>query len=65
LPWILDFGGRGFLIDSDLETAVETIIMELNRGDAYLNAMSKRAQDWSQQYTVDRLEEEIKNIVRG
>jgi glycosyltransferase involved in cell wall biosynthesis len=65
LPWILDFGGRGFLIESDLETAVETIIMELNKGEDYLNAMSKKAQDWSQQFTIDRLEEEIKNIVRG
>jgi glycosyltransferase involved in cell wall biosynthesis len=65
LPWILGFGDRGILIESDLETAVQAIISELNKRDDYLNLMSKKAQEWSQQYTLDRLENEIKKIAQG
>ena len=64
LPWILDDGKRGILIDSDLNNAVIAIVEDLNKGDAYLNTMSKNAQDWSQEYTVDRLEHEIEKVVK-
>lgn len=65
LPWILDFGKRGILIEPDCESAVKSIISILDRGEDFLNAMSKNAQVWSQQYTADRLENEIKKIVQG
>jgi glycosyltransferase involved in cell wall biosynthesis len=64
LPWILDDGKRGILIDSELNNAVIAIVEDLNKGDAYLNTMSKNAQDWSQEYTVDRLEHEIEKVVK-
>lgn len=64
LPWILDDGKRGILIDSELNNAVIAIVEDLNKGDAYLNIMSKNAQDWSQEYTVDRLEHEIEKVVK-
>jgi glycosyltransferase involved in cell wall biosynthesis len=65
LPWILDFGNRGILIEPDCENAVKSISSILDKGENYLNDMSKKAQDWSLQYTVDRLEGEIKKIVEG
>jgi glycosyltransferase involved in cell wall biosynthesis len=65
LPWILDYGSRGILIDSDLDFAVLQIMSELNKGDSYLNSMSKKAQEWSQQYTLERLEREIESVVQG
>ena len=64
LPLILDFGNRGILIESDLDYAVKAIIGSLNKGNDYLNAMSKSALKWSQQYTVDRLEEEISKLIK-
>lgn len=65
LPWILGFGNRGILIEPDVESALKSIATILGEGEDYLNDMSKKAQDWSQQYTVDRLEDEIKKIVQG
>lgn len=64
LPWILDYGKRGILIDADLDTAVRSITNELNKGKEYLNEMSLKAQQWSQQYTIDRLEEEIEKVAK-
>jgi glycosyltransferase involved in cell wall biosynthesis len=64
LPWILDFGKRGILIESDIDEAESLIYEELNRGSDHLNALSKNAQEWSQQYTVNRLEKEIERIVK-
>lgn len=65
LPWILDYGKRGILIDEDLNEAFSIILNELRKGNDYLNTMSKKAQDWAQQYTLDRLEQEIKKVVIG
>jgi glycosyltransferase involved in cell wall biosynthesis len=63
LPWILGEGKRGILIDSKLDVAVDEIKAELNKGEDYLNRMSKNALEWSQQYTVDRLNLEIEKVV--
>ena len=65
LPWILDFGGRGILIESNLDNAIKTITEELSKGEDYLNQMSKKSQQWSHQYTIDRLEKEIENVVKA
>ena len=63
LPWMLDYGKRGILIESDLNDAVVTILNQLEKGDAYLNEMAKKAMAWSQMYTLDKLNEEIGNLV--
>lgn len=63
LPWILGYGERGILIEPDLDNAVEAIFTNLTKGDDYLIKLSKNAFDWSQQYTVDRLEDEISKLV--
>lgn len=61
LEWILGEGQRGILIDTDLETAVEEIFKTLNEAD--LHEMSKKALDWAQQYTLDRLNLEMKKAL--
>ena len=63
LPWMLDYGKRGILIDNDLNSAVDSILKHLEKGDEYLNDMSKSAMQWSQTYTLDKLDEEIGKLV--
>ncbi|MFC0605113.1 glycosyltransferase [Winogradskyella pulchriflava] len=63
LPWILGFGNRGILIEANLKSAVDEITNELQKGNEYLNEMSKQAYDWSQQYTVNRLTAEIQKVI--
>lgn len=59
--WMLGEGTRGILIEPELETAVSQIMTALNNAD--LDAMAKAALDWSQQYTFDRLEEDIRGVL--
>lgn len=61
LEWILGQGARGILIDTDLESAVKEIMKALNEAD--LHSMSKEALDWAQQYTLDRLNLEMKKAL--
>ncbi|MBO3116681.1 glycosyltransferase [Winogradskyella sp. DF17] len=63
LPWILDNGKRGILIDSDAESAITKIDNEIAKGTDYLNNMAEKALLWSQNYTIDRLENEIQKIL--
>lgn len=64
LPWILDYGKRGILIEPNLDTAVASIIKVFGKGNKYLNEVSKNAQEWSQHYTTDRLEKEIEKVIK-
>ncbi len=63
LPWMLDYGKRGILIEKDLNEATNTIINHIEEGDAYLNQMGQAAMKWSQIYTLDKLDEEIGKLV--
>lgn len=63
LGWMLGEGTRGILIATELETAVTQIVTALNNSD--LDAMAKAALEWSQQYTFDRLEESIREVLEG
>lgn len=59
--WMLGDGTRGILIEPELETAVSQIVTALNNAD--LDVMAKAALDWSQQYTFDRLEADIREVL--
>jgi glycosyltransferase involved in cell wall biosynthesis len=61
VAWMLGEGSRGILIEPELDTAVAIIIDHLKNKD--LNAIAKAAQDWSQQYTFDRLEADIAKVL--
>ncbi|WP_232817851.1 glycosyltransferase family 4 protein [Winogradskyella tangerina] len=63
LPWILNEGERGILISDELDEAVDLISTELRKGNEYLNAMAEKSLNWAQQYTLDRLEQEIEKVV--
>jgi glycosyltransferase involved in cell wall biosynthesis len=63
LPWMLDYGHRGILIDANAQEAVTRIVEVIEQGSEALNAMAERAMLWSQQYTIDRLEQEIAAVV--
>ncbi len=63
LPWMFDQGKRGILIEADAEQAANKIMSVLTGSD--LDEMSYKALMWSQHYTVDRLESEIKTIMKA
>ncbi|WP_299110576.1 glycosyltransferase [uncultured Winogradskyella sp.] len=63
LSWMLDYGKRGILIENDLDSAVNTILKHIGKGDDFLNEMSKAAMSWSQIYTLNKLDEEIGKMV--
>lgn len=62
IPWMLDQGSRGVLLSIHLENdalKIERVITQENK----LERMSANAKDWSQQYTLDGFENEIKSIL--
>lgn len=62
IPFMLDEGKRGILIDPDVETAAGLIRNSLNSDklkDMQINAIS-----WSQTYTLDRFDAEIKKLLK-
>ena len=61
VPWMLGNGTRGIIITPELDVAVSQIIIALN--SVNLDVMSKAALEWSQQYTLDRLERDIEKVL--
>lgn len=62
VPYMLDFGKRGILLEMNLESDI-TQIEELLKEEKSFFAKSKLAGDWSQNYTIDLFESEIKNLI--
>ncbi|NNE32699.1 MAG: glycosyltransferase family 4 protein [Winogradskyella sp.] len=62
LPWMLDFGNRGVLIVPEVECASEKIINVIEHRD--LEIMSRSAQEWAQQYTIDDFEIEVGKLLQ-
>lgn len=62
VPWMLDYGNRGILITLDEKKDVLKISAHLDK-PIHLVEMSKKAQLWSQQYTLDTFEAEILNLL--
>ncbi|MTE27402.1 glycosyltransferase [Winogradskyella ouciana] len=61
LDWMLDYGNRGILIEPNIAEAANSICDALENSN--LQDMAKRAKKWSQQYTLDTLEEAIRNTI--
>ena len=61
---MLGFGDRGVLIEMDLDKDIKALTNILNTPKLYFELRSKAA-DWSQQYTLEKFEEEIKNILHS
>jgi len=64
VPYMLDYGNRGVLIEPELESAINSIIVELSIEDALKHKASKAAA-WSQHYTLDVFESEIYKLIKN
>lgn len=62
VPYMLDYGKRGVLIDFELQNAVEHIMRHLDDSEC-LKRMSEEVLAWSQKYTLDRFESEIVKLL--
>jgi glycosyltransferase involved in cell wall biosynthesis len=62
VPFMLDYGNRGVLLEMDLKKDVEQIEKILVDENIFF-AKSKLASDWSKKYTTDIFEAEIKKLL--
>lgn len=58
VPWMLGNGQRGVLIEGDIKETAEKL-MHLSKNPELMKDMSENAQAWSWNYTLERFEEEI------
>lgn len=63
VPNMLDYGNRGVLLQMDLDTDVSAIITLVNDSTEF-EKKSVVATNWSQNYTLDRFENEIKKLLQ-
>ncbi|WP_159023065.1 glycosyltransferase [Formosa sp. L2A11] len=63
VAWMVGEGQRGIIVLPDLEQAVNHFTQVFKTGN--LNTMAEHALDWSQQYTYDRMEADIKRVLAG
>lgn len=63
VPFMLDYGKRGILLEMDLEKDVNEIFSILENENIF-SRKSKLAVEWSQHYTTDLFEAEIKTLLQ-
>ncbi|MFD1163107.1 MULTISPECIES: glycosyltransferase [Hwangdonia] len=63
LPFMLDYGNRGILIDENLDTAIHHLTNHL-KNESLLKSISKNASNWSQNYTLEAFEKEIVKLLK-
>jgi len=64
VPNMLDYGKRGILVKPQVDEAVAKILLTLTSNTA-LVTMSRLASEWSQQYTLNTFETEIKKLLKA
>ena len=64
IPFMLDYGNRGVLLEMDLEKDIFQLEYLLKNEADYEN-QSRKASDWSRQYTLNVFEEEIKKMLQS
>jgi glycosyltransferase involved in cell wall biosynthesis len=62
IPYMLDYGKRGIIIDSDLNNAVFKVINHLKHTSTLMN-ISKEAEGWSRKYTLEKFDREIAKLI--
>lgn len=62
VPWMLDDGNRGLLLDMDLENDVLSI-QNILSNRSKMKSLSEEGIKWSRNYTLDRFEDEIKQFI--
>ena len=64
VPFMLNYGNSGVLLNLDLEKDILQIESLLKNENLY-KSMSEKANEWSQKYTLDVFEEEIKTLLES
>lgn len=62
VPFMLDYGNRGVLLEMDLEKDIEQIEVLLQK-ESDFESKSLNSSDWSRKYTLDVFEEEIQKLL--
>jgi glycosyltransferase involved in cell wall biosynthesis len=62
VPSILDYGKRGIVLTNNLKKDYPKILNLIKNQELYYQ-MSNSAQDWSQKYTLEYFEDEIKKLI--
>jgi len=62
VPWMLDHGDRGVLVNAELESDI-TKLEALLKDKARLRYMAQKASIWSRTYTLDLFEAELKKLL--
>lgn len=63
VPYMVDNGARGVLLSGLVENDVQNVNEIINSPSNY-NEMGLKAMQWSQQYTLDYFEQEIKKLLK-
>lgn len=63
VPWMLDFGQRGLLLNMNLNEDINMIISSIKDHDNMVSISAKGIQ-WSHSYTLDDFENEIKKMLQ-
>lgn len=64
VPNMLNFGERGILLTENLQSDIASISDLLSNQEEY-NKKIKNAINWSRQFTIDKFEQEIKDILKS
>ena len=64
IPFMLDNGNRGILLDMDRETDISQIETVMTKQDLF-DEMQIKGAKWSRKYTLDLFEQEIKKLLVG
>jgi glycosyltransferase involved in cell wall biosynthesis len=64
VPFMLDYGQRGVVLEMDLERDVHQLESLLRREDDYQNK-SLKAGEWSRKYTLDVFEMEVEKLIES
>ncbi|MDR6846434.1 glycosyltransferase [Flavobacterium granuli] len=62
VPFMLDYGERGLLLQMNLEQDTQQLETILNNKRAF-NSKREKAMEWSQKYTLDVFEDEIRKLL--
>ena len=62
IPYMLDYGNRGALINDNLDEVIEKIESYIAHKKRYAEHV-ENAKKWSQQFTLDAFEEAIKELI--
>ncbi len=61
VPWLLDQGNRGYLVQED-ENMIVDVISKISQAE--YNEKSKNAFTWSREFTLDKFELEVKRLTK-